>query len=86
MPVDLKKLKKIAEEDKKTVYKGPLYLTEDAEDVIFNMGGKMAGWKGTKTSVMATDHDGRQILRWLVKKDFNEDCVEIIQYQLDEAY
>jgi len=65
----------------------PLIITKDGTDVIFNFkGGKLSEWKGTLTSAMAVDHDGRRVLRWLLDKDFNEDALEIIQQQLDEVY
>ncbi|HEC72387.1 MAG: hypothetical protein ACTSW7_01390 [Candidatus Thorarchaeota archaeon] len=88
MPVNMRKLKKrIKEHRKERESFKPLIVVDDGEDVVFNMGGERMGiWKGSRTSVMARDHEGRHLLRWLLDKDFNEEALEIIQYQLDEVY
>lgn len=88
MSVNMKKLKKRIKEYKKDYEKfKPLIVVDKGEDVIFNFNGEKLGmWKGSRTSVMAKDHEGRSVLRWLVRNDFDEKALEIIQYQLDEVY
>jgi len=72
----------------KEEYGGPLIVVDDGNDVRFNIGsGRLAPWKGALTSEMATDHDGRGILRWIIEKsDFDETAKEIITEQLDSVW
>jgi len=88
MPVNMKKMRKrIKEHRAERNDRKALIVLDEGEDVLFNMGGERMGvWKGSKTSVMARDHDGRKLLRWMLDKDFDEEALEIIQYQLDEVY
>lgn len=88
MPVNLNKIKKRMKQHQAVKKdRAALIVVDDGEDVLFNMGGeKMGMWKGSRTSVMARDHDGRKLLRWMLDKDFDEEALEIIQYQLDEVY
>lgn len=88
MPVNLKKIRKITKHYKKEKNENTaLSIIDDGDDVVFNIGGSKLGvWKGTRTSVMAKDHDGRKVLRWMLDKDFDSDALEIIQSQLDGVY
>jgi len=88
MSVNLKKIKRQVNNYKKKNSGGrALLIIDNGEDVIFNMGGeKMGVWKGTKTSEMARDHEGRRLLKWMMGKDFGDEALEIIQFQLDEVY
>lgn len=84
--VDMKKIKEIAKEQSLNEKKEPLIVIDGSTDVVFNMRSeKMKVWRGTKTSEMASDHEGRGILRWLISKDFDEEALEIIADQLEES-
>ena len=63
-----------------------LKIVDDGEDVIFGLELDNGVWKGMKTSEMAVDHDGRKILQWIIRKDFDEDAQEIIADQLQSIY
>jgi hypothetical protein len=85
--VDLKKLKKRVKKNKEKNEdrRSPLIIVDDRSDVIFNMNLDSGVWKGVRTSEMISDHDGRKILRWVLRKDFDEDAQEIIEEQLREV-
>ena len=65
-----------------------LVVVSDGNDVEFNIGsGNLESWKGSLTSEMAADHEGRKILRWIIdKNDFDDEAQEIIQQQLESVW
>lgn len=88
--VDLNRVRKTVKENKRQKKKmkdlrSPLIITDNGNDVIFNMNVDDGLWKGKKTSQMISDHDGRKLLRWVLRKDFDEDACEIINEQLQEV-
>ena len=88
--VDLKSVKKQRRRYKKKQEenkdpRSPLIIVDKGSDVIFNMNLDEGLWKGKRTSEMISDHDGRKILRWVLRKDFDESAVEIISDQLKEV-
>ena len=85
--VDIKRVKKVSKNnnEKKLDRRSPLIICDNGSDVIFNMNFDEGVWKGTKTSEMVSDHDGRKILRWILRKDFDETAVEIISEQMQEV-
>ena len=88
MTVNLKKIKRIKKHHQKQrdQYK-PIIVVDDGEDAIFNMGGKLADWKGTKISRMALDHDGRRILRFVSGLDnIDEDIIMLIEDKLNGVF
>lgn len=64
----------------------PLEIVDKGTDVVFNLKMNEGIWVGTKTSDMALDHEGRKILRWVLKNDFDEDAKIIIQEQLEAVW
>lgn len=72
---------------KKKSSKGPLYLTKNKEDVVWNMAGKTSMWTGCKTSEMVDDYEGRNLLTWAANnKSFNKLARNIILDQLEERF
>ena len=65
-----------------------LIVVEGGEDVRFNIGsGRLGAWKGSLTSEMAVDHDGRRVLRWMLDKgNFDKVACDIISEQLDSVW
>jgi len=81
--VDLRSIKRLVKNKVQTKdLRSPLIVQDG--DVIFNMNMQEGVWKGCKTSVMASDHEGRNILKWILRKDFDDDAKEIIEGQLGE--
>lgn len=88
--VDLGKVKKFRRSYKKKRkeqkdLRSPLIIVDEGDDVIFNMNVDDGMWKGKRTSEMISDHEGRKLLRWVIRKDFEEKAVEIITDQLREV-
>ena len=81
--VNLKKMKKIRKKKKYTNSRKPLIVINKGKDVIYNMNTSDGIWKGTRTSEMALTHDGRNLLKWIVSKDFDKEAVAIIEDQLE---
>lgn len=75
--------------DRRKQSRSPLIVVDNGEDVVFNMRGKLSVWTGTRTSEMSLDHDGRQILKWVVKINSQEgkhpEAIEIIRDQLEAS-
>jgi hypothetical protein len=88
MPVDLKKIRKRAKEYKEEQQQFKAFIiTDNGNDAIFNLGGKLSDWKGTLISKMVRDHDGRKVLRFAMNLDSVDDEVkELIQLKMDEVY
>jgi hypothetical protein len=64
-----------------------LIVTDDGEDVIWNMGGKTREWDGEKTSDMVRDMDGKRLLAWVCNKDIGDAKARfIIEEQINEMY
>jgi hypothetical protein len=85
--VDVAAVLKAADDRKRANTEGgPLKITVDGDDVIFDFNSeKMIEWKGCLTSEMACDHGGRKLLMWLLDKDFNQEALEIIARQLQDS-
>lgn len=88
--VDLKGVKQFRRKYKKKKaaskdLRSPLIVVDGGDDVIFNMNMDEGMWKGTRTSEMISDHEGRKLLRWVLRKDFDENAVEIISEQMKEV-
>lgn len=66
---------------------GPLRIidTPDGRDVVMQFSSpKLKSWYGYHTSDMVYDHEGRQVLSWLIEKDFNPEAIDIIKEQLHD--
>jgi len=86
MAVDLKKVRKIAKQNRESHDLKPLRIIDGGDDVEFNLNVNNGLWKGSKPSEMAADHEGRNLLRWILRHDFDEEAKEIIETQLESVY
>jgi hypothetical protein len=75
--------RKAAEERKRVATRGPLFtVVRKGMDVLINrpIGGH---WEGYTFSELRDDYEGRKILGWVTRGDFDRQIVEIAADMLD---